>query len=649
MYDNSSFIGSQFSHVLFFVFVFLKRYLLLLFVVGWSFLFFVAPSLAVFMNSGFKRTLCGGKWESLSGNSYPGNYLTSTGRLGCCPPGTFMNSSTSTVCDACTAGQYSDVDNDDTSCNLCVDQAKCVASTLNTCSTTSGIATKTPCTSVTAPGYYLDGDKVATCATSDNGANAATVTCTNGTNQVATTCNAGYWLDGTTCTSCATSGNGANAATVTCTSGINQVATTCNAGYGVVGSACVACDAFTYAVQGNSAECQPCASGSYTDTGTGTTGTTCTSCATSGNGANAATVTCTSGINQVATTCNAGYGVVGSACVACDAFTYAVQGNSAECQPCASGSYTDTGTGTTGTTCQACDTSGTGANVATVTCTSSTNQVAATCDAGYGLVESACVACDAFTYAVQGNSAECQPCASGSYTDTGTGTTGTTCTSCATSGNGANAATVTCTSSTNQVAATCDAGYGLVESACVACDAFTYAVQGNSAECQPCASGSYTDTGTGTTGTTCTSCATSGNGANAATVTCTSGINQVATTCDAGYGLVESACVACDAFTYAVQGNSAECQPCASGSYTDTGTGTTGTTCTSCATSGNGANAATVTCTSGINQVATTCNAGYGVVGSACVAKCSLADQLVGCTTTQLAEIAVHYRSQGQC
>ena len=262
------------------------------------------------MNSGFKRTLCGGKWESLSGNSYPGNYLTSTGRLGCCPPGTFMNSSTSTVCDACTAGQYSDVDNDDTSCNLCVDQAKCVASTLNTCSTTSGIATKTPCTSVTAPGYYLDGDKVATCATSDNGANAATVTCTNGTNQVATTCNAGYWLDGTTCTSCATSGNGANAATVTCTSGINQVATTCNAGYGLVGSACVACDAFTYAVQGNSAECQTCASGSYTDTGTGTTGTTCTPCATSGNGANAATVTCTSGINQVATTCNAGYGLL---------------------------------------------------------------------------------------------------------------------------------------------------------------------------------------------------------------------------------------------------------------------------------------------------------------------------------------------------
>jgi surface protein len=41
----------------------------------------------VFRDSGFKRTLCGGKWQSLSSNSY----LTSTGRLGCCPIGSFMS------------------------------------------------------------------------------------------------------------------------------------------------------------------------------------------------------------------------------------------------------------------------------------------------------------------------------------------------------------------------------------------------------------------------------------------------------------------------------------------------------------------------------------------------------------------------------
>ena len=165
----------------------------------------------------------------------------------------------------------------DLGCTACDNQANCVTSTPNTCSTTAGITTKTPCASVTAPGYFLDDDKVTTCATSGNGTNAATVTCTDGT---------------------------------------DQVATTCNAGYGLVGSACVACDAFTYAVQGNSAECQTCVSGSYTDTGTGTIGTTCETCDTSGLGANAATVMCTNSTNQVATTCNAGYGLDGNACSA---------------------------------------------------------------------------------------------------------------------------------------------------------------------------------------------------------------------------------------------------------------------------------------------------------------------------------------------
>ena len=49
IYDNSSFIGSQFSHVLLFLFLcFRNGTFFLLFVLGWSFFFFVAPSLAVF-------------------------------------------------------------------------------------------------------------------------------------------------------------------------------------------------------------------------------------------------------------------------------------------------------------------------------------------------------------------------------------------------------------------------------------------------------------------------------------------------------------------------------------------------------------------------------------------------------------------------
>ena len=49
MYDNSSFIGTHFSHDLIFLFLCVfETVLFLLCVVRWSFLFFVAPSLAVF-------------------------------------------------------------------------------------------------------------------------------------------------------------------------------------------------------------------------------------------------------------------------------------------------------------------------------------------------------------------------------------------------------------------------------------------------------------------------------------------------------------------------------------------------------------------------------------------------------------------------
>jgi hypothetical protein len=199
-------------------------------------------------------------------------------------------------------------------------------------------------------------------------------------------------------------------------------------------------------------------------------------------------------------------------------------------------------------------------------------------------------------------------CPSGQYTDPSNPPN---CLPCSTSGNGANAATVTCTSGTDQVATTCNAGYGLVTDACGACAANTYAVQGNSAECQTCASGSYTDTGTGTTGSTCSTCATSGKGANAATVTCTSGTDQVATTCDAGYGLNtdDETCLICTQQYFSTQGNTG-CEQCPTGSYTDSGTGNGGTTCTPCATTGKTEFAATYSCTDGTNQIAITCNAG---------------------------------------
>ena len=75
-------------------------------------------------------------------------------------------------------------------CTACVNQANCAVSTANTCSTTASFTANTICTSVTADGYYLDGEVVKTCAAvadsssrTCNGADAAgiqTVTCSSG-------------------------------------------------------------------------------------------------------------------------------------------------------------------------------------------------------------------------------------------------------------------------------------------------------------------------------------------------------------------------------------------------------------------------------------------------------------------------------------
>ena len=80
---------------------------------------------SMFKDSGFTRTLCGGAWESLTGSDGAFDDLgSSTARVGCCSPGTFMAQpnlnpfSQATACEACPSGQVgSSVDDDITSCN----------------------------------------------------------------------------------------------------------------------------------------------------------------------------------------------------------------------------------------------------------------------------------------------------------------------------------------------------------------------------------------------------------------------------------------------------------------------------------------------------------------------------------------------------
>ena len=75
----------------------------------------------LFESSGFKRTLCGAQWDKFSGSK-----LTSTGRYGCCPAGSFMSNpmqdpfSIASSCQQCPAGQFgSAIENDETFCPNC--------------------------------------------------------------------------------------------------------------------------------------------------------------------------------------------------------------------------------------------------------------------------------------------------------------------------------------------------------------------------------------------------------------------------------------------------------------------------------------------------------------------------------------------------
>ena len=81
----------------------------------------------MFYNSGFKRTLCGGAWQSLAGANNAFNNLGSgTARLGCCPIGSFMSNpfvafSETDSCTACPSNALTTIANDDITCtnNVC--------------------------------------------------------------------------------------------------------------------------------------------------------------------------------------------------------------------------------------------------------------------------------------------------------------------------------------------------------------------------------------------------------------------------------------------------------------------------------------------------------------------------------------------------
>ena len=186
--------------------------------------------------------------------------------------------------------------------------------------------------------------------------------------------------------------------------------------------------------------------------------------------ANAATVTCTDATNSVAATCAANSAVDNGACVA-DAGFYISAASVAACTAVA--------------------------NAATVTCTDATNSVAATCAANSAVVSGACVAdagyytvaavaavpavatCDgtatdtgttsdcAAAYATAGADASTDCEVGCTYTDVGDTTSASVASVGTCAADVANAATVTCTSATDSVAASCAMDYDFTTGACV--------------------------------------------------------------------------------------------------------------------------------------------------------------------------------------
>ena len=375
------------------------------------------------------------------------------------------------------------------------------------------------------------------------------------------------------CNACA---NVHHAVAVTCTTSGDSVAASCNTDFVVTEAGRCACDAGKYLTT----EYTPDPNGSVLVNGQphSLTGS-CPDCAPVSN---AATVTCSSNSNSasdsVAATCNNGYDLENGACVCADGTYDDGNGACAACTSrapdsgacaCRAGTYDDSSGG--------CATCNAVTNAATVTCTSSSDSVAATCNE---------------PFVVSGG--ECA-CRAGTYGDGAGG--------CQTCGSVVNAASVVCTSDSDQVATACDYLYELTETGACVCQSGTYAGApdgpwaGQCVQCEPVDM--------------------------AETVTCTSASDSVAATCRQQYTVSDGGCVCtCETGFYRGGGYGCSCQSCpAMGDYM----GQISTASTTC--DPDGSNPVAATCNDGFVLNAGTCSCPEGAVFSdprrACITSCT--------------------------
>jgi hypothetical protein len=175
--------------VLIVVFLFFSHNISLFSAISFQFLFNIFIH-TVFKNSGFKRTLCGSTWLSLTGTNNAFNDPgTSTARYGCCPPGSYMSNPElnpfveANACSTCPSNQFATTtsDNDDLSCCATVAGGTCTA-----CAS----AVASGCTVVTCNTGKVNIDNDATNGCEVSCAAVTGGTCTACTSAVASGCTA---------------------------------------------------------------------------------------------------------------------------------------------------------------------------------------------------------------------------------------------------------------------------------------------------------------------------------------------------------------------------------------------------------------------------------------------------------------------------
>ena len=350
----------------------------------------------------------------------------------------------------------------------------------------------------------------------------------------------------TTCTAHSDVHNGGNSLT-NCT---------CNLGHtGPNGGPCVACDAGTYKDLNGSAACSLCLPGKFSNETGAVSDTSCDNCQ-SGSHSSEGSVICS---------CNKGFtGPDGGPCMICPAGKYKDMNGTMACADCAAGKFLDTTGGNSSEACVKCETgkyvTSTGSNSSTdcKTCPAYASSLAGSsqikncsCNKGYtGPDGQACSACVAGSYKNITGSNTCLLCEAGTYSGESGLISSDNCTLCPIGSTSAGAGS---NSASN---CTCNLGYTLEGSKCVAC-----------------VTGKFKDT---IGAQNCTECPDHLLSPLASTS---------ATNCRCGVGYTGPngvACTPCAAGTYKDVNGSAPCTLCPGGTYSTATTQVSNATCSLC-------------------------------------------------------------------